>query len=120
VKNSPTILLPHWCKILEELINAQDPDLPADEKLTDCMIPCDVLTCWNLTYKMVSFAYKYQVAINKLTVECKMKLCDYELSSKEWEIVQQLSKSLAVWTTLSLKIHFLRPCIGCCHRYSRM
>jgi hypothetical protein len=119
VKNSPTILLPRWRKILEELINAQDPDLPADEKLTDRMIPRDVSTRWNSTYEMVSFAYKYRAAIDKLTAEREMKLHDYELSSEEWEIVQQLSESLEVRTTLSLKVHFLRPCIGCCHRYSR-
>ncbi|KAF8152454.1 hypothetical protein B0H34DRAFT_664170, partial [Crassisporium funariophilum] len=46
IKNSSTILLPEWFKILKDL------------RLKACMMPQDVLTHWNSTFDMLNFAVK--------------------------------------------------------------
>jgi len=44
IKNSSTIILPRWYKVLESLL------------LAPCMMPCDVATRWNSTYNMLEFS----------------------------------------------------------------
>ena len=59
VINSSMIILPSsdsWQRLLEEL------------KVKDRIIPCDVTTCWNLTYDMLEFTLKYHKTIDILKV----------------------------------------------------
>ena len=84
IKNSSTIALPQWYRILEDL------------SLEARLIPRDVRTCWNATYNMLDFAYQYKKAINKITDIREMKLCAYEIEVHEWEVVQQLRDLLKV------------------------
>jgi len=70
--------------------------------LSKQMMPRDVATRWNYTYEMLSFAYTYREAYNKLTSNQEMKMRKLELSDKEWEIVNQLASVL--------KVSFLHSC----------
>ena len=64
--------------------------------LSSRIIPCDVTTRWNYTYKMLSFAYVYREAYNQVTANKDMKIRKYELSQKEWKIVKDLADVLKV------------------------
>ena len=84
IKNSSTIALPQWYRILENL------------SLDARVIPCDVCTRWNATYDMLDVAYQYKKAINKITDMWDMKLCAYEIETHEWKVVRQLRDLLKV------------------------
>jgi hypothetical protein len=84
VKNSTTIVLPQWYRILEAL------------SLEPRVIPRDIRTRWNATYDMLDFVYRYKKAINKITDIRDMKLRAYEIEAHEWEIVRQLRDVLKV------------------------
>jgi hypothetical protein len=84
IKNSSTIALPQWYRILD--------DLSLDPKV----IPRDVRTRWNATYDMLAEAYKYKTAVNKITEMREMKLRKYEIEAHEWEVVWQLCDLLKV------------------------
>jgi hypothetical protein len=60
------------------------------------MIPRDVATCWNYTYKMLNFAHAYYDMFNELTSNWDMKMRKYEIEDSEWEIVKQLADVLKV------------------------
>jgi hypothetical protein len=62
-------------------------------------MPHDVRTRWNSTYGMLTFAYDYRDAINKITANREMKLRDYEIDEDEWNIVKQLRDVLKVCNT---------------------
>ena len=66
------------------------------------MMPRDVRTCWNSTYDMLKFALTYRDAIDKITGERSLKLCDYELVEGEWELVTQLQDCLKVRITTTI------------------
>ncbi|THU82347.1 hypothetical protein K435DRAFT_632528, partial [Dendrothele bispora CBS 962.96] len=53
--NSPTLLLPAWKSVLQEL----------DE--VEKLMPRDVSTRWNSTYNMCSFAEEYRQPIDQMT-----------------------------------------------------
>lgn len=38
---------------------------------------------WNLTFDMLKFAIEYCIALDTITAECTMKLCDFKLLSIE-------------------------------------
>jgi hypothetical protein len=59
VKNSSTILLPEWNKVLKQLAEG-------DKALSLCIMPRDVSMRWNSTYDMLKFAYAYRDAINQM------------------------------------------------------
>ena len=84
MKNSTTIVLPQWFRLLDEL------------SLDERVMPRDVRTRWNSTYDMLSFAYEYKDAINNITAMRDMKLRDYEVDRDEWDLIRQLRDVLAV------------------------
>jgi hypothetical protein len=49
------------------------------------MMPRDISTWWNLTYKMLLFALEYRKAIDKISGG--RELWKYELEEEEWKIV---------------------------------
>jgi hypothetical protein len=57
MKNSTTIILPKWFAILSCM--AETSKKKGQWPLLSCMMLRDVLTRWNYTYKMLSFAYDY-------------------------------------------------------------
>lgn len=84
MKNSSTIILPQWYGVLEEL------------ELNAHMMPQDVSTQWNSTFDMLRFAIEYRLAIDTITAERSMKLCDYELGKDEWKVAEELCEVLKV------------------------
>lgn len=76
--HSTTILLPAWDSCFKEI----------DEALR--RMPRDVRTRWNSTYDMLAFALKYRNVIENYTADRKNNLRPYELSEKDWDIIQQL------------------------------
>ena len=60
------------------------------------MMLCDVSTCWNSTYDMLEFALDYHSALNMMTADQDMKLCQFKLSKKEWAMASELCKALQV------------------------
>jgi hypothetical protein len=71
IKNSSTLILPQWTKILEEL------------ELNDRMMPWDVSMRWNLTFNMLKFAIEYCLAIDTIIAGHDMKLHNYKLGKEE-------------------------------------
>jgi hypothetical protein len=91
LKNSTTILLPAWYKIL------------AVHHLSPCMMPCDISTCWNSTFNMLEFTIKYRPAINAIMAAHDFGLHQCELVPTEWKIAHEL------WDVLKVSIHLLLP-----------
>jgi len=60
------------------------------------MMPHDIQTCWNATYDMLDFAYRYKDAINQITDRHDIKPRDYEIELQEWNIIKQLWDVLGV------------------------
>ena len=71
-------------------------ELGLDEKF----IPRDVRTRWNSTYDMLSVAYTYRKAVDKLCGAQANSLRDFEMSADEWAIVKQLRGVLKVCAPL--------------------
>jgi hypothetical protein len=92
VKNSSTILLPEWNKVLKQLAEG-------DKALSLCIMPRDVSTHWNSTYDMLKFAYAYRDAINQMTDQRALNLRHCVLPEVEWELVKQLWDVLKVCHT---------------------
>jgi hypothetical protein len=88
IKNSSTIALPQWYKVLESL------------SLKPRMMPRDVSTRWNSTFDMLEFAVEYHDALNMMTDDRDMKLRKFELSKKEWGMASELCKVLQVRPSL--------------------
>ena len=59
-------------------------------------MPCDIHTCWNLTYDMLKFMLKYKEAIKIITSDLKNNFHKFELNSEEWGLVKELSNMLRV------------------------
>ncbi len=90
LKNSPTILLPAWYKILTV------------HCLSPCMMPHDVSTCWNLTFDMLEFTIQYCATINTITAARDFSLCQCELVRAEWKVAGELQEVLKVSILLLL------------------
>ena len=88
IKNSSTLALPQWYKVLESL------------GLKPRMMPRDVSTRWNSTFDMLEFALEYRAALNTMTDDRDMKLRKFELSKKEWGMASELCKALQVCPSL--------------------
>jgi hypothetical protein len=88
-------MLPRWIQILEDLIK----EAGLSDPLTIRMMPRDVVTRWNSTYKMLIFTLEYRKAIDEISVDRDMR--KYELSDDEWGLVQELCDVLGVCHALS-------------------
>ena len=84
IKNSSTIALPRWYEVLESV------------GLKPRMMPRDMATRWNSTYDMLEFATEYRVALDTMTADHNMKLCQFELSKREWGMATELREALQV------------------------
>lgn len=104
MKNSTTILLPAWNKMLPR------------HGLSVCMMPQDVSTQWNSTFDMLEFAIRYHVAIGAMTTVCEFNLWKYELTLDEWKIAMELwdvlkvrnSPPLCFWPFTFFRLDFQR------------
>jgi hypothetical protein len=92
VKNSSTILLLEWNKVLKQLAEG-------DKALSVCIMPRDVSTCWNSTYDMLKFAYAYRDAINQMTDNRGLNLKHCMVTEVKWELIKQLQNVLKVHGT---------------------
>jgi len=81
VKNSSTILLLEWNKVLKQLAEG-------DKVLSVCIMPQNVSICWNSTYNMLKFAYTYRDAINQITDNQGLNLRHCIVTEVEWELVK--------------------------------
>ena len=90
LKNSPTILLPAWYKIL------------AIHCLSPHMMPHDASTHWNLTFDMLEFAIQYHATIDAITAAHNFGLHQCELVHAEWKVTSELQKVLKVSILLLL------------------
>lgn len=100
VKNSSTILLPEWNKVLKWLAEG-------DKALSLRIMPRDVSMRWNSTYDMLKFAYAYWDAINQMTDQRALNLRHCVLTEVEWELVKQLQDVLKVRHTRTDKMCLL-------------
>ena len=78
IVRSTTIALPAWRRYCKEF------------GLKRRILPRDVVTRWNSTYYMLSFAIKYRAAIDAMTADKSLKLRKFELDEEEWLIVEDL------------------------------
>jgi len=60
------------------------------------MMPRDVSTRWNSTYDMLEFALNYRAALDTMTDDRDMKLRQFELSKKDWDMAAELCQALQV------------------------
>ncbi|KAI0281070.1 hypothetical protein BC826DRAFT_919950 [Russula brevipes] len=84
IVRSTTIALPAWRRYCKQL------------KLKPRILPRDVVTRWNSTYYMLSFAVKYRSVIDVMTADKSLKLRGYELETEEWAIAEDLVAVLLV------------------------
>jgi hypothetical protein len=84
IKNSTTIILPHWYAILNKL------------EMKSHMMPHDVATQWNSTYNMLEFALMFWEVLDTITGEKDVRLQKHEMDDEEWETAHQLREVLMV------------------------
>lgn len=87
-------ILPEWLAILKQLAMASKERHTTP--LSSHIMPCDVETHWNYTYKMLSFAHTYCAAYNEITANCDMEMRALELLMEEWKIIKDLADVLKV------------------------
>ncbi|KAF8239863.1 hypothetical protein L208DRAFT_1235649, partial [Tricholoma matsutake] len=92
-----TIALPAWCHYCKKL------------KLKSCILPHNIVTHWNSTYYMLSFAIKYCTAINAMTADKSLKLRKYKLEMEEWTITEDLVTVLLISILYLDYPHFINP-----------
>ena len=88
IVRSTTGALPQWLRYCKE------------SELKPRIFPRDVVTRWNSTYDMLSFALEYRTAIDAMTADKGLKLRDIELEDEEWLIVGDLVQLLSVSTVI--------------------
>ena len=60
------------------------------------MMPRYVATRWNSMYRLLKFAWRYRVAIDKFTESRENGVRELELSEEEWAMVKELKTVLKV------------------------
>jgi hypothetical protein len=85
---STTVALPQWRRYCNE------------SKLTSRNFPRDVVTRWNSTFDMLSFALEYRTAIDAMMANKGLKLRKFELEDEDWLIVGDLVGLLQVTTVV--------------------
>ncbi|KDQ49146.1 hypothetical protein JAAARDRAFT_143810, partial [Jaapia argillacea MUCL 33604] len=81
IVHSTTIALPAWriaCKT---------------HGLRVRLIPRDVVTRWNSTHNMISFAVKRRLPIDAITADKSLKLRKFELDNDDWRILEDLVRT---------------------------
>ena len=95
------ILIDKICKLSFAIIHSTTI-LPAWHKActaNSCpihLIPCDVKTCWNSIYDMLTVAFDYCTVIDDTMANKSLKLCHYELDDQDWEVIVDLLQVLKV------------------------
>lgn len=82
--HSTTKALPAWRRYCEVA------------KLKPNLIPRDVVTRWNSTFDMMTFALDYRKPIDAITADKTLKLRKHELEEEDWTIVSELVALLGV------------------------
>src|SRR3984885_8697185 len=95
IVRSTTIALPAWRRYCKEL------------NLKPRILSRDVVTRWNSTYYMLSFAIRYRAAIDAMTADKSLKLWKFELETEEWAIAEDLVSVLLVRACTKLLICIL-------------
>lgn len=85
---STTVALPQWRRYCNEF------------ELQPRIFPRDVVTRWNSTFDMLSFALTYRTVIDAMTADKSLKLRKFELEDEEWVIVGDLVERLQVTTVV--------------------
>ena len=83
---SPTSALPAWRRRCKEF------------DLKSRIFPRDVVTRWNSTFDMLSFALEYRAVIDAMTADKNLKFRAFKLEDEEWLIVKDLVNVLRVIT----------------------
>jgi len=65
----------------------------------------------SLITDMLKFAIQYPMAIDTITAEHSMKLCDYKLGKEEWKVAKELHEAL--------KVHYSTFVIKCANIWNR-
>src|SRR3984885_1706438 len=95
IVQSTTIALPAWRRYCKEL------------NLKPRILSRDVVTRWNSTYYMLSFAIRYRAAIDAMTADKSLKLRKFKLETEEWAIAEDLVSVLLVRACTKLLIYIL-------------
>ncbi|KAF5319873.1 hypothetical protein D9758_018909 [Tetrapyrgos nigripes] len=90
VIHSTTIALPEWKRACGR------------HELKPCLLPRDVKTHWNSTFDLLKFALEYRAAVDDVTGNKDLAYRKYELTSKEWEILEDLKYVLEVFKRATL------------------
>jgi hypothetical protein len=88
IVRSTTIALPAWRSSCQEF------------GLKPRTFPRDVVTRWNSTFDMLSFALEYRRVIDSLTRDKNLTLGEFHLAREEWLIVEDLVAILQVTTVV--------------------
>lgn len=76
------------------------------------MLPRDVKTRWNSTYRLLTTALDYREAVDTITGDRRLGLRELELSEEEWTVLTQLrdvlkvSGSFDVWSLVWSKANW--------------
>ena len=97
IVNSSTLLLPKWKKHLAAL------------KMEERLMPQDVRTHWNSTFKMLEFAMRHRKLLDLLCADRANGLRDLKLKPEEWKIAGQLRDVLKVRLVPSASFLFRLP-----------
>ncbi len=84
INHSSTILRPAWFELLKEL------------QLPKCILPRDVQTRWMSTFEMALATVEYREAVDRMCSDRQRGLRQYELSNREWAIIEHLVDVLKV------------------------
>jgi hypothetical protein len=97
IVRSTTLALPAWRRYCKQ------------SSLKSRILPRDVVTRWNSTFYMLSFALEYRTVIDNMTADKALKLREFELEEEDWLIVEELVAILQVTTVVYHLLMVLTP-----------